>query len=512
MISFDESLLAQANCDENEWFSRLLDRAAARGEETDSILTDGLQTCPHARLRTLIDDIQSLFASQGITAGDCVAATISNSLPSALAVLALLDAGVSLVILPERAKTYQSSDTGAAPTAQPIFCRWIVSEGPRTSTQALASLAPSEFLEVHANPDHDPNVCTPSPESPRLFFQTSGSLGTAKLVAYTYGNFYRNALTAVDLRKFDPSHRIALPTPIFHTYGLSSGLLAGLVAGSSIDLQTRSNVLKYLERETEFEPNVAYVTPALCEMLVRSRRSRRPYEFMITAGDRISHATFKRCEDLHGTTLSQYGMAELGIVAASTPEMPLSARCWTVGRAVRSAELRVVALNSACTDADCGELQVRRAPGYGFEGYVGSDGRLLEFRDKFDGDWYKTGDLARITEDGDLAVLGRCDLSVNRSGVLLPLADVEWRMREIGGVVDVAVCATTADSLRGSELVAFCVIEDGCEATGPELRARFAREAPPFAVPETVQIVKALPRLQNGKTDRATLADWANEK
>ena len=127
----------------------------------------------------------------------------------------------------------------------------------------------------------------------------------------------------------------------------------------------------------------------------------------------------------------------------------------------------------------------------------------------FDGDWYRTGDLATQAEDGNLAVLGRCDLSVNRNGVLLPLADVESRMRELAGVEEVAVVAGGAANLRGSTLTAFCVVGSECDASGAQLRTRFAATAPAFAVPEIVRVVASLPKLPSGKIDRVALANLA---
>jgi acyl-coenzyme A synthetase/AMP-(fatty) acid ligase len=157
---------------------------------------------------------------------------------------------------------------------------------------------------------------------------------------------------------------------------------------------------------------------------------------------------------------------------------------------------------------DRGELQIQSE--FGFEGYVDLDGRELIPPRAFDGDWYRTGDLAASGADGTLAVLGRCDLSVNRQGVLLPLAEVESRMRALASVDEVAV-APGPENIRGRSLVAFCVISQGCQTTAAALRANYARIAPAFSVPEVVRIVSELPKLANGKVDRQALARWASE-
>jgi acyl-coenzyme A synthetase/AMP-(fatty) acid ligase len=490
---------------EHTLFHSLIRDVVAHPRSGASVLADRHQQCAYAEIPGFLEQIQRLLLNQGIRAGDALVLELNNSVRAALSVLALLDAGVSFMTMPVPG---QGARAGESRHQYPRFARWILSVSTDKPKGSLGQTLPSELLQVRPNEQHDVAADIPGEEDPRLFFRTSGSLGTVKLAAYRYDSFYGNTLNALKIRRFDSSHRIALPTPIFHVYGLGAGFLAGFVGGSSIDFQERSNVLRYFEREADFEPNVAYVTPSFCEMLIRSRRSPRPYRFMITSGDRISESTFKRSEDLHGTMINQYGATELGFVAASEVEAPFDLRCRTVGRPVDGVKVRIVAVPGSSGN-DCGELQVQHA--YGFEGYVDLNGERIEPPGAFDGDWYRTGDLTTVTEDGNLVVLGRCDLSVNRSGVLLPLADVESRMRELSGVEEVAVVAASTDDLRGRTLVAFCVVNGECEESGLELRSRFAAKAPPFAVPEIVHLVPALPKLESGKIDRVALAKLAEE-
>jgi acyl-coenzyme A synthetase/AMP-(fatty) acid ligase len=111
--------------------------------------------------------------------------------------------------------------------------------------------------------------------------------------------------------------------------------------------------------------------------------------------------------------------------------------------------------------------------------------------------------------DETLMVLGRCDLSVNRSGVLLPLAEVESRMRDLKEVEEVAV-VLGADTIRGRELIAYCTCPEGVQVSDKKLLARYAQTAPPFSVPDRVVIMEQLPKLPSGKIDRRALAQITN--
>ncbi len=471
----------------------------------DSFITDGSQSCAYPDIRAQLKRINDHLRRQGLRPDDTVTMSVGNCLQGALTVLALLDRGQSFLLLPPPG---QGSRGKAWEAKFPRFSRVLVTVDTRKLSQPIADTRPIDFLTVERNPVFDVEARRPAASDPRLFFKTSGSTGESKLVRFGYRSFFRNTLAALNLRDFNPSHRVSMPIPIFHGFGLGAGFLAGLAGGVSIDLQNRSNLLRFLEREANFDPNVAYVTPSFCEMLARARRSPRPYSFMVTGGDRISESTFRRCEELHGPLINQYGATELGIVAAGRLDMPLAMRARSVGTALPGVEYRVAPIPDSDDEAT-GELQVRHPRC--FEGYVDLFGRDLVLEKTFDGDWYRTGDLATANADGTLSILGRCDLSVNRQGMLLPLAEVESRMREIDGVDEVAVAAGPAN-LRGCALIAYCVVSRQARISASQIRTGYAAVAPSYAVPEVVRIMPELPKLEGGKIDRRLLARLAAQE
>ncbi|MFD3503662.1 amino acid adenylation domain-containing protein [Streptomyces sp. NPDC058678] len=113
---------------------------------------------------------------------------------------------------------------------------------------------------------------------------------------------------------------------------------------------------------------------------------------------------------------------------------------------------------------------------------------------------YHTGDLARRTLDGELEFAGRADDQVQLKGFRIELGEVESAIRELDGVVDVAV--TVADS--GDHLVAHVVGRvpgDFVESLSTKL--------PVHMVPGRVLPVDALPLTVNGKLDRKALTERA---
>ncbi|MFI8265851.1 amino acid adenylation domain-containing protein [Streptomyces sp. NPDC085665] len=109
---------------------------------------------------------------------------------------------------------------------------------------------------------------------------------------------------------------------------------------------------------------------------------------------------------------------------------------------------------------------------------------------------YHTGDLARRTLDGELEFTGRADDQVQLKGFRIELGEVESAIRDLDGVVDVAV--TVADS--GDHLIAHVV-----GRLPGELSALLAAKLPVHMVPGRVLTVDALPLTVNGKLDRKAL-------
>ncbi|MEV5889560.1 non-ribosomal peptide synthetase [Nonomuraea fuscirosea] len=138
-------------------------------------------------------------------------------------------------------------------------------------------------------------------------------------------------------------------------------------------------------------------------------------------------------------------------------------------------------------------------------GYLGRPGLTASrfVADPFAGDgsrMYHTGDLARRTIGGELEFVGRADDQVQLKGFRIELGEVESAIRELDGVVDVAV--TVAGS--GDHLVAHVVGQVSGDLTGP-----LSAKLPAHMVPGRVLRVDALPLTVNGKLDRTALTERA---
>ncbi len=117
---------------------------------------------------------------------------------------------------------------------------------------------------------------------------------------------------------------------------------------------------------------------------------------------------------------------------------------------------------------------------------------------------YKTGDLARFLENGEIEYLGRIDNQVKIRGFRIELDEIETKLGEHPGIREVVVVAR--ENLDGDKrLVAYFVTNDGESIERNELRGYLAELLPDFMVPSAFVELAEIPLTPNGKIDRKAL-------
>jgi acyl-CoA synthetase (AMP-forming)/AMP-acid ligase II len=469
-----------------------------------NFLTDGQITCYYNNLPSLLESINQYFSGQNISLNNHFAFECSNSVFGALIALYLLKHGSSFVLLPPQG--HQGKGPDFKPSI-PKFCQYRLAIKPfsKKNQPAKNELFPENFLAIEENEQYKNENRIHLTE--KLYIRTSGSMGASKLVVHSHTKLLQNALNCVKRYQLESDDRVVIPIPIFHLYGFGAGLLAAISVGASVDIQDNSNILKYLQRERQFDPNVAFLTPSLCEMLVRGKKNDRAYKVVITSGERIKEDTFRAFNARFGGRLvSQYGSTEMGATAACEPDDSLELRVKTIGKPMSNVQLKIE------ESQDNGEYEPGTAElwcqhDYGFEGYIDENGQKLS--DASAAAWFNTGDLAKINPNGYIEVIGRAKNSINRSGFLVLFSDIEKAIEKLEQIKQVVVIAAKGEEKRGQRIVAFCMLEHKNILNASQIREACFDILPKYAIPDSVQIVNTLPTLPNGKVDRQTLVKMA---
>lgn len=465
----------------------------------------------------------------GVGAGLPVALVVSNTLPSVLTLLALLQRGASVVLVPPAARA-----EAELPLPRFVALR-LAPQAPASPAGSDASGAgdasdPARPWSPPANLDWlgltqlSPTAVL-AEDCPlrqgHLFLRTSGSLGAPKWVQHSHARLLDNARAAADRLALQATDRVLIPVPLAHMYGLGAGFLPALLVGASIELLSGANLLRYLDCERRFRPTLSFLTPSLGATLLRPRAGTHGYRAVVMAGDRLSPELQAQAQACYGRVINLYGSTEMGVICAEEARLPPGPP-GRVGPPLVGVTLQIAppppadgaqsaesaappSLSPAAAD-QCTTGEILCAHPYGFVGYVDDDGKPTGGAQT---GWYATRDLGCRYDDGSLEVLGRLDHATKRDGRLVMLAEVERALCQLPEVERAAV-VLGAPTLRGRALLAFVSGRAEHHLSADELVRLCQQRLPSFAVPDQLRVLPALPLLPSGKLDRQALLRLAS--
>jgi acyl-CoA synthetase (AMP-forming)/AMP-acid ligase II len=346
-----------------------------------------------------------------------------------------------------------------------------------------------------------------TPADPLVIVHTSGSTSEPKGVIHSHGALIRHLDNLNQLRRYDRSEILFSNSPFFWIGGFAYALLGTLVAGATLVCANAPNaagVLDVLERERPtmvngFAASVAHVAedPTFPARDLSSIRRGNLYPIM-PAAVRPSDP------ELHHAML---GMTEAGSVCLASDDESAQPehRRGSFGRAVPGFEAKVVGSDgSDCASGEVGVLAFRGP--FLMEGY---DGR--ERHETFDADdWFHTGDLVSVDDDGFFYFRGRASDMIKTAGANVSPREVEAAILEVSGLV--AHVVAIDDEARGQLVGALVRAPEG-SVDVDELRARLRGRLSAYKVPRRVAVVPAekVPMMSSGKLDLRALKELLGE-
>lgn len=125
---------------------------------------------------------------------------------------------------------------------------------------------------------------------------------------------------------------------------------------------------------------------------------------------------------------------------------------------------------------------------------------------------YKTGDLARWMEDGNVEFLGRADYQVKFRGFRIELGEIEVAIGNHPAVKETVVLLKNQHEVNNQKLVAYLVLEPGQQVNVSELRAYMEETLPEYMLPSNFVFLDKMPLTTNGKFDRKALPEPNEER
>ncbi|MDP9121655.1 MAG: non-ribosomal peptide synthetase, partial [Acidobacteriota bacterium] len=266
---------------------------------------------------------------------------------------------------------------------------------------------------------------------------------------------------------------------------------------------------------------LVHCTPTVFRSLLRQNLT--PGHFpalrhVLLAGEPLLPADVRRWSAVFGGRIelvNLYGTTETTLAKLFYRVRPEDGEAWLIPVGQPMPGARVIVLDeeqSPCPSGQVGEI-VLRTP-YRSLGYLDQPELTASvfvrnpFSDRPDDLVYRTGDLGRLREDGNLEVLGRRDQQVKVRGVRVEIAPIEEALRSHPAVRDAAV-ADRVDA-EGDRFLCAYVVQGGDPGEDPDagrLREYLAARLPEAMVPSAFVRLETLPRTQTGKLDRRALPD-----
>lgn len=380
----------------------------------------------------------------------------------------------------------------------------------------LPKVVSTAIRQPSAGSSNDPSILSveslPSPEIsavPNCFaVLSSGTLGQPKVIWHDIESTLSTALLVQERLQLSAQSKVLITVPLHHMYGLGAALLPAIVADADITLLLNANLISLFQSLRSGDHDVVYSTPhQMRAVLKRLPDLGAKHCSLVMAGDAVSGELAQEAQRVFRRCFNLYGSSELGVVAISAaneverlhPLKPVYLRSDTVHPEPVQATLS--ANNLTATPSPC--LWVRHP--YAARGFHDQQGYhpMTE--------WWDTRDVATVHHDGSCSLRGRVDLSVNRAGKLLVLAELEQQLMA-WPEIDRAVASILPEQQAEGLTLALLVKANDGELNESVLRQLCVARLPYFARPDRYAISNDIPCLASGKPDRKTIMrEYYNE-
>ncbi|MET9768786.1 amino acid adenylation domain-containing protein [Streptomyces sp. NPDC006415] len=487
------SRVADGGPDESVW--GLFETQVARRGSRIAVV-DGAVDIDYEQLRARAEAIAAELAARGVAPGSLVGVCLGRTWELVATLLGVLRAGCAYVPMdpayPAERVRYVIEHSRVASV--------VVDAG----TEALCSAAPDR-VRLDAIPDRpaaSPAACTPGDLAYVIY--TSGSTGKPKGVAVEHRSVVAMAASMRQLLKDEELTGVLAAASVCFDPSVME-ILGTLVLGGTVVLA--ENALALRELPAAHRVRTAIMVPSAMRTLLAAGPLPGGLRCVVLGGEVLSHTLVERvhADPCAPRVVNVYGPTEatVFVTAAETGSGPI-----TIGSPVPHARAYVLDESLRPVPAGtAGELVL--AGDQLARGYLHDDKRTRQSFTALAPDGpvpeqriYRTGDLCRWTETGELEFLGRADRQVKIRGHRIELDEIETALASLPGVEQAAVVATVGEGK--SLLVAYAVGRKEL-VTASTVRSQLTDRLPKYMIPHHVMMSAELPKLPNGKVDRLRL-------
>jgi O-succinylbenzoate-CoA ligase len=484
---------------------------ACRSRPDHLALVFGDDTRTHSELHDRAARVAAVLAGDGVQPGDRVALLLHNRIEFVEALLACHRLGAVAVpinfrLVPNEVE-YVLADSGAdvlicdSAPPQPGALRMVLEVGPAYE-QAVASSPPRRETADVLDDDA------------ALMCYTSGTTGRPKGAVLTHRNLVASTLSWIHEMRASDADVWLSGMPLFHIGGIN-GLLPFLVLGATVII-TPTNAFDpqaALGLIDEHRVTMCIFVPtqwaAICSSDAVARIDPRRLRVAMWGASPAPRRTLQAMEQTfpHAAIVSAYGQTEMSGATTLLKGPDSTRKMGSVGKPMLGVELQVV-------DDDLREV----APGVvgeivyrGPNVMAGYHRQAEASEEAFDGDWFHSGDLARVDDEGYVWLVDRKKDMIVSGGENVYPAEVERVLLDHPAIADAAVIGVP-HSRWVETPVAFVVASGDDKVDEADLIAHCREYLAGYKKPSAIVVVDELPRNAAGKILKRRLRQTYGEE
>jgi len=449
----------------------------------------------YARLKAAVLGTATGLLQAGLRPGDRVLMRLGNTVEFPIAYLGAIAAG--LVPIPTSSQLTAPEVTGILATTTPAMI--LRAQGVACPETDLPILDEAALAALRERPPAA--YAMGDPERLAYIIYTSGTSGSARAVGHAHRAIWTRQMMFQGWYGLRADDRLCHAGAFNWTYTLGTGLMDPWTIGATALIPapdvTPDQIPLLLKRH---DATIFAAAPGVYRKLLKpGERLLLPHlRHGLSAGEKLSDAIRQHWQEATGTAIHEaYGMSECSTFISGSPDHP--AAPGTLGRPQTGRRVAILGESGPVATGAPGTIAIHRSDPGLMLGYLGAPEATAE---KYQGEWFLTGDQGAMDESGQISYLGRADDMMNAGGYRVSPLEVEAVLNSHPGITQ---CAVTDIEVKEDARLIMAFY------TGPEPLASatldaFARDRlAAYKCPRGFFHVAALPTGANGKLLRRAL-------
>ena len=458
--------------------------------------------------------IGNALASLGVGPGDKVAVMLRNCAWHPLTWVALSKIGATMVPLnvfykhDDASYLLDHSEAVAVVTSDefvPLLTEIAAAGGPKPKLLSIDGNAggQAEPLAEITTDERQTGFATTGRHLANIQY-TSGTTGKPKGCMLSNAYWIGMARKLVETYSFS-SNEVMLTAQPFYYMDPQWNVVCALLAGCQLVALDRFHPSSFWEKVRALDVTWFYCLGAMPTMLMKMPvdPDERGHKVRMVMCSAIPPGLHKALEERWGVPWCEaFGMTETGgDLAVSLEEHDALVGTGCIGRPLSDREARIANEHGeALPPGEIGEMLLR-GPNM-MDGYYKNEAAT---KAAHHGEWFRTGDRARMDDEGRVYYIGRLKEMIRRSGENISSSEVEESIAAHPSV-RLAACIPVPDELRGEEIKACVVLQPGAEADPVALARHCEDRLAYFKVPRYWSFRDDLPRTPSERIAKAVLA------